>query len=324
MNNIMNQKIVNLLFPAIGFIIFIYIIFDIGIEKIAYTFISIPIFYYLIALIIFIPRLYLTSYKWLIISKKQKFNFDLFFLAKIFLKTMFFGSVTPGAIGLHLRIYYLKKRSKESIEKCLTNSLIETGISLIGSLFLALIGSIILFKYFPEFILIISLFFIFYVIVFVVLIWKKGGSKIFNFLVRYFIPNRYRSTAFKSIDSLYKDIPKIRDLAYPFLIELLVRVIAASQVYIIALAFSIDIPYIYFILMSLISVALSHVLPISIGGLGIREGIFIYLLSKFGVNSEIAFVISLSGFIVKLLIPGLVGLIIPFREKEKIHYNKFY
>jgi uncharacterized membrane protein YbhN (UPF0104 family) len=94
-----------------------------------------------------------------------------------------------------------------------------------------------------------------------------------------------------------------------------VRIIAATQVYIIALAFSIEIPFIYFIFLSLISVALSHVLPISIGGLGIREGIFIYLLSEFGVIPEIAFVISLSGFIVKLLIPGLIGLIIPLREK---------
>jgi uncharacterized protein (TIRG00374 family) len=318
MKKIMNQKIINILFPIIGFIIFIYIIFDIGIDKITNTFLTIPIFYYLIALSLFIPRLFFTSYKWLIISKKQKFNFNLLFLANIFLKTMFFGSITPGAIGLHLRIYYLKIKSKESIEKCLTNSLIETGISLIGGLFLALLGSIIFYKYFPEFIPILTLFFIFYLIVFTVLIWKKGGNKIFNFMVKYFIPKRYRETTLQSIDSLYKDIPKIRDLATPFLIELFVRVIAATQVYIIALAFSINIPYIHFIFLSFISVALSHVLPISIGGLGIREGIFIYLLSEFGVIPEIAFVISLSGFIVKLLIPGLIGLMIPLKENYKI------
>lgn len=315
MNKEINQKIINILFPTIGFIIFVYLVYDIGFDKIVNSFISIPILYYLIALTLFIPRLYFTSYKWLIISKKQKFNFDLFFLANLFLKTMFYGSITPGAIGLHLRIYYLKKRSNESIEKCLTNSLIETGISLIGGLFLALIGSLILFEYFPEFIFIITIFFIFYLIVFVVLIWKKGGSKIFNFIVKYFIPKKYRTSAFKSIDSLYKDIPKIRDLVFPFILEIIVRIIAATQVYIIALAFSIEIPFIYFIFLSLMSVALSHVLPISIGGLGIREGIFIYLLSEFGVIPEIAFVISLSGFIVKLLIPGLIGLIIPLREK---------
>ena len=73
----MNQKLINILFPIIGLIIFIYIIFDIGIEKIAYTFLTIPILYYLIALTLFVPRLFFTSYKWLIISKKQKFNFQI-------------------------------------------------------------------------------------------------------------------------------------------------------------------------------------------------------------------------------------------------------
>ncbi len=316
MKKIINQKIVNLLFPVIGFIIFLYIIIDIGIDKIVNTFISIPIQYYILALFIFIPRLYLTSYKWLIISKKQKFNFNISFLANLFLKTMFFGSVTPGAIGLHLRIYYLKKKSKASIEKCLTNSLLETGISLIGGLFLALIGSIILFDYFPEFIFVILLFFIFYVTVFIVLIWRKGGIKIFNLFVKSFIPEKYRDTAIRSVDFLYEDIPRIRDLVFPFILELIIRIIAATQVYIIALAFSTNIPFVYFIFMSFISVALSHVLPITVGGLGIREGIFVFILSKFGVQPEIAFVISLSGFMVKLLIPGLIGLIIPFKEKN--------
>ena len=59
----MNKKLINILFPIIGFIIFIYIIFDIGIEKIAYTFLTIPIIYYLIALSLFVPRLFFTSYK---------------------------------------------------------------------------------------------------------------------------------------------------------------------------------------------------------------------------------------------------------------------
>jgi len=90
---------------------------------------------------------------------------------------------------------------------------------------------------------------------------------------------------------------------------------AAIQVYIIAQAFLINITFYEFILISIISVVISNILPISIGGLGIREGAFVFLLSKFGVQSEIAFVISISGFFVKILIPGLIGLIISFRKK---------
>ena len=308
-------KNIGKLFPIIGIIIFIYIITDIGIEKIGSAFSLIPLEYFLLALLLFIPRWLLSSYKWYFISKKQKMDFKLFFLSKIFLITLFLGSITPGAIGLHLRIYYLKKKSKASLEKCLTNSLIESGLSLITGLLIAFIGSIILIELYPELPIIIFPFFIFYLSVFIVLLEKRGGNKLFNILIRPFIPERYKTTIDKSVESLYQDIPKIKDMLIPFLIEIIVWIFAAIQVYIIAQAFLINITFYEFILISIISVVISNILPISIGGLGIREGAFVFLLSKFGVQSEVAFVISISGFLVKILIPGLIGLIISFRKK---------
>lgn len=308
-------KNIGKLFPIIGIIIFIYIITDIGIEKIGSAFSLIPVEYFLLALLLFIPRWLLSSYKWYFISKKQKMDFKLFFLSKIFLITLFLGSITPGAIGLHLRIYYLKTKSKASLEKCLTNSLIESGLSLITGLLIAFIGSIILIELYPELPIIILPFFIFYLSVFIVLLEKRGGNKLFNILIRPFIPERYKTTIDKSVESLYQDIPKIKDMLIPFLIEIIVWIFAAIQVYIIAQAFLINITFYEFILISIISVVISNILPISIGGLGIREGAFVFLLSKFGVQSEVAFVISISGFLVKILIPGLIGLIISFRKK---------
>jgi len=38
--------------------------------------------------------------------------------------------------------------------------------------------------------------------------------------------------------------------------------------------------------------ALASLIPISISGLGVREGVFIYYLVKIGVNKETAFLIS--------------------------------
>ena len=302
-------------FPIIGIIIFIYIINDIGIDKILFTFTSIPLIYYLLAFLIFIPRLILSTYKWFFICKKQKIDLKFFYLLKIFLITLFLGGTTPGSIGLHLRIYYIKKKSETSLEKCLTNSLIESGSSLIVGLFLALIGSIILIDLYPELLFVILPFFIFFLLVFIVLLEKRGGSRLFNILIRPFIPEKFRKNIDKSVESLYQDIPKLREMIIPFMIEIFVWVIAALQVYIISQAFSINISIFEFIFISIISVVISNILPISIGGLGIREGTFVYLLSKFGVVSEVAFVISLSGFLVKILIPGFIGLIISLRKK---------
>ncbi|MCK4347606.1 MAG: flippase-like domain-containing protein [Thermoplasmatales archaeon] len=313
-----NIKKISKLFPIIGIILLIYIIIDIGTEKIVYTFISIPIQFYALALLLFIPRLFLSSYKWQYICRKQKMDFSLLYLAKIFLITLFLGSVTPGSIGLHLRIHYLKEKSKASLEKCIANSLTESALALIAGLFLALIGSVVLIDKFPELIFILLPFFIFYTSAFVVLIKKGRGNRIFNIFIRPLIPAKFKETVNKSIESLYKDIPRLRDTLFPFLIEILIWVVAASQVYIIAQAFSIEIPYFLFVLISIISVIISNVLPISIGGLGIREGTFVFLMSKFGVDPEIAFVISLSGFMVKILIPGLIGLIISFGMGKRV------
>ena len=288
---------------------------NIRIEKILSTFSSIPLIYFLIALLIFIPRLLFSTYKWFIICKKQKIDLNFLYLLKIYLITLFLGGTTPGSIGLHLRIYYIKNKSKETLEKCLTNSLIESGLSLITGLFIALIGSIVLINIYPELVFIILPFFIFYLSVFIVLLEKRGGSKLFNILIRPFIPDKYKAGIDKSVESLYKNIPKLKEMFVPFLIEILVWFTAAFQVYIISQAFSINISFFDFIIISIISVVISNILPISIGGLGIREGAFVYLLSEFGVESEIAFVISLSGFLVKILIPGFVGLIISLRRK---------
>ena len=197
----------------------------------------------------------------------------------------------------------------------MTNSLIESGSSLIVGLFLALIGSIILIDLYPELLFVILPFFIFFLLVFIVLLEKRGGSRLFNILIRPFIPEKFRKNIDKSVESLYQDIPKLREMIIPFMIEIFVWVIAALQVYIISQAFSINISIFEFIFISIISVVISNILPISIGGLGIREGTFVYLLSKFGVVSEVAFVISLSGFLVKILIPGFIGLIISLRKK---------
>jgi uncharacterized protein (TIRG00374 family) len=158
-----------------------------------------------------------------------------------------------------------------------------------------------------------------YLSAYVTLIREGVGSRIFNIFIRPFIPTKFKENFDKSIITLYEDIPKLKDTFIPFLIEILIWITAATQVYIISQSFSIEMNYFTFILISIISVIISNILPLSIGGLGIREGAFVFLMSQFGVEHEIAFVISLGGFIVKILIPGIIGLLFSFFRNNKIN-----
>jgi len=310
------------LIPIIGLVLFIYIVWSIGFNKIISAFLSIPPLFFVLALTISIPRTILYGYKWWFICKKQKMDFSILYLTKIFLMTLFYGIVTPLAIGLHIRIHYLRKKGEYTLEKCLANSLIDNTTGFIVGIFLALIGSLILIDRAPSIFPPFLLFFVFYITAFIVLMKKKRGSRLFNILVRPFIPVKYKERMDKSVEMIYEDIPRIRDLFWPFVIEGMIWIVGAVQVYVIALGFSVNVPLHMFIFIAVLSVIATGMLPISIGGLGVREGMFVFLMSTFGVEPEVAFVISLGGFFVKTLIPGIFGLIISFGEKGFISDSK--
>jgi uncharacterized membrane protein YbhN (UPF0104 family) len=121
---------------------------------------------------------------------------------------------------------------------------------------------------------------------------------------------------------IYEDLPKLSETVIPFLYEIIIWIVAATQVYILAMAFTIQIPYFEFILISIISVVISNMIPISVGGLGVREGIFVMMLASYTVSYEIAFVLSLAGFLVKTLIPSLIGLLLLLATGHRYSLSK--
>lgn len=306
-------KVIGKFLPIIGVILLIYLIYDTGFARIADAFVKIPAHYFIIALLLLFIRLPIRTYKWQYICKKQKMNFKLFYLMKVHLIGIFYGFVTPGGLGSHIRLFYLRK--KGSLEKCLANSVLDSSTAFISSSFLALIGSIVLFEFVPGLLPLFLVAFLFYAAIFIVFIKHSHGSKIFNFFIRLFIPKKYKERVSKSIDTLYEDIPRARDIIFPFILDIIVIIISTTQVYILAQAFSIDVPYVTFILVRLISVFVTGIFPITIGGLGLREYIFVKLLAPYGITGDIAMAISLSGFIVSTLTPSLFGAALAFKER---------
>ena len=292
--------------PIIGIIIFIFIIIEIGLDNIVSSLLLInPIFFFIASLLI-IPRIILSSYKWLIICRKQKMFFHLFFIIKIFLISIFYSIITPASVGGFISIHYIKKKANVKWGKSITNSLLDASTEFIAGLFLALIGSIILIEHYPGIFPMILFFFLLISSIFIILIKKEKGQFLFKLLIRRFIPKKLRLKIDGSIETFYEDIPRLRELIIPLFLEIIVWIIMGTQVYIIALGFSINIPFYQFILIYTISF-IAGIIPISIGGIGVREGIFILILSKFGVDPQSSFVISIVGYSLTNLIPGIIG-----------------
>ena len=304
------------LLPIIGIILFIYIIINVGIDKILNAFTIIPFYFFIYATIPYFLRLILTSYKWKYIAKKQKMDFSLPFLMKINMISNFYRNVTPGGFGGYIRIFYLRKKSKSSLEKCLVNMLLDIVTGSTSGFFLASIGAIFFMDVLPGVFFIFFVYLILNATALVVFIKKRSGSKLLNIFIRPLIPKKYKEKIDKTFESFYEDIPRLKDLSLPYIIEFFIWLVLALQVYIIAQPFSLGIPFHEFFLIHTISSAAIMILPITVSGLGIREGAFVILLSAYGIAPEIAVVISLSGYIVKMIIPTSAGMILSLRKES--------
>ncbi|MCD6171203.1 MAG: flippase-like domain-containing protein, partial [Thermoplasmata archaeon] len=178
--------------PFIGLSLLIYIIYKVGINKIATSIAGINPLYLLFSFLIFIPRIFMSTYKWQVISKKQGINVDLIPMIKINLIGLFYGTITPLWIGDAIRIFYLKEKSNESLGKCVSNYTIDQIITLLSLFILAMIGSIIVMNSFPYLILTIFLIFIALLSTIIILKNEKRGKKLFNIIYNFFLPDKFK------------------------------------------------------------------------------------------------------------------------------------
>ncbi|MFH1888503.1 MAG: lysylphosphatidylglycerol synthase transmembrane domain-containing protein [Candidatus Omnitrophota bacterium] len=105
-------------------------------------------------------------------------------------------------------------------------------------------------------------------------------------------------------------------------LSLLIQIIMPIIFYIIALSIGIKINIVYFFVFMPIISSIS-LLPISLGGLGLRDATTIFFFAKAGVSKDMAFAMSLVSFSFILIIGILGGVLYALTvHHRRIQYNK--
>jgi uncharacterized protein (TIRG00374 family) len=116
----------------------------------------------------------------------------------------------------------------------------------------------------------------------------------------------------ESIKNLHEEIFILRSqkkiILSNLMLSLLIQIIGPLDFYIIALALGIKVSMVYFFIFMPIIGAIT-LLPISIGGLGLRDAATIFFFAKVGVGKDLAFAMSLVSFFF-ILVCGSIGGII--------------
>ncbi len=223
--------------------------------------------------------LYMVFYYIFFVAKVYRFEYILNFygykpsyknLLGATIESQYFGFITPSRVGESIKIIYLQDR--ENIPKRVS-TLAYLYDRFQDLYFMAVMGIL-------SFVFILKLPVNTYLIIFALIM-----------LFLFFIKNKIIEILAKKFDiqniqnlNLKSDIVLFFQNGFIYLFYFL-------QYYCLALSLGVDIDFFYLSAVTVIG-ALASLIPISISGLGIREGVFIYYLVKMGVDKESAFLIS--------------------------------
>jgi hypothetical protein len=267
-------------------------------------------FWLVLAFITLILGKIITSYRWQILLKAQEIDIPLRFLIGSVFVGQFFNSFLPTTIGGDaMRAYDTAALSKDS-----TKSVVSVFADrLIGVFALALLAVAALLIGFAS-----GQDVSFYVIpvMLVFFLCSIGVLLIFNARLYILLDQLLRlahlvkiagklEEAYRSFNIL-RNVPQV--LAIAFLASLLLQINVILFYYFIGVSLDLGVSFLYFAM--IVPVALVVLLvPFSINGIGIREGIFVYLLTGLGVETREAIALSWISFGL-MLTQGIIGGII--------------
>ncbi len=270
----------------------LYIVFSkIDIREIVVMFRKIGLFYFLLASLLYIVSLLVSTSRWKLLLP-EKFTFRRLF--SLYMIGSFFSSFLPGVIGGDVvKAYYLNKDAKK-LSLTLASIFMDRylGYASLMAIGIAAFPFTLIFFGGSAYKWVMPAIFVSFVI----------GSFLFFGLK---IGKRFRTVS--EFYDYFVSLKERKDVIMKaVMLSFLVQFMGFSAVALLASAMGENIPVLLLFVFLPIVITISS-LPISISGLGVREGTFVILLGLIGVRPEVATSLSLSWFF-SIFVGSLPGL----------------
>ncbi|MEK6672093.1 MAG: lysylphosphatidylglycerol synthase transmembrane domain-containing protein [Nitrospirota bacterium] len=290
-----------LLKAAISGSLLYYVISKTGLGKIASTLGGINIGSFLVAVVLYLFAIYLSSIRWGLLMSDRPRKKQLF---SLYLIGSFFNIFLPGTIGGDaVKAYYLYKERGNS-SAVIASVFMDRYIGFAALAFIGIAAFPFGFSYFRGS-------FIEWILPLMVLSFISGSFIVFGLRLGQRI--RFLSGLYEYF-SLY--MKKRTVLFKTFLLSLAVQTTGVLAVYTLSKGLNMQLPLLpLFIFIPVISAMTT--IPISISGLGVREASFVLLFAYLGLSPSEATALSLSWFL-SASTGSLAGLIEYIKYKNRL------
>ena len=304
----MSKRTWTILRFTVAIAIIVFLLTKISIPDVVDSIISAKIHYIIAAFIV-------SSFSWLILSYRLKFfsnmqglTISTFQAFEINVSTLFYGLFLPGGnlTGGVIKFYKLSRKDNK-----LPEALVALALDRVfATLALCAVGLFFWMLSVPDDskLLVLSMIFILLGLAFFcLLIFFDTDHRVIKWLLS--LANKvYASPKLNRFIQSLSGLGRVplRPLIFMTVISIASQLLNLLVFFLLLKSIDLDVPFVSIGWIRSV-VVLVTMIPISISGMGLREGAFILLLGAFGVSDGSAFAYSLLVFAVTRIVPGLLG-----------------
>lgn len=306
----MKKTIKFLLKATVSITLFWYLLSKTELTEVFAALQSATLFWLILAFLLLYIGKFLTAYRWQLLLGAQGIKIPLKTLIASIFVGQFFNSFLPTTVGGDaVRIYDTAAHSKDST-KAITSVFVDRLIGVLALGMLAVLGLAFGYLQGQE----VSFFVWPAIVVFTICL--SGFVVIFNRPLAATLERFVRTLKMKriadKIQETYLALHLIKDntlvLVNAFLLSIALQVNVVFFYYFIGRSINLGVSLLYFFIIVPVALVIL-IVPFSINGIGLREGIFVFLLTGLMVPPQLAIALSLLSFGLTLT-QGLLGGII--------------
>jgi uncharacterized membrane protein YbhN (UPF0104 family) len=281
-----------------------YFLSRIHIERFVHTFATADYSYIGLALVVYLCCQVISALRWFTLARPLGIETPFKDMLRYYLIGMFFNLFAPGTVGGDVsRVYYLvqDERARASGRPVTTvhatiSVLMDRAIGMVVLVWLGAAGLLLFPDYaVPHAVRTVTLLFALGLII----------AAVLTPLLRRFLPEDGHHLAVKLRLALRSYRTQWRALTNAILLSILVHLIQAWMHVLMGRALGLDVPFSFCIIVYPL-VGTFSAIPISLNGLGLREGGYLYLLAVIGIGSEKGVAFGLLLFLIVAL-DSLIG-----------------
>jgi len=297
---------------SVGLLVFFFT--RIHIERFFHTFASADFSYIALALVVYFLSQFLSTLRWEVLARPLGFKKPFMVFLNFYLIGMFFNLFAPGTVGGDIsRIYYLARDEEGGREKDWGGITLNATVSVfvdrvIGMMVLVWLGALGLIL-FPQYAVPSAV----RLLTFALALGFIVGGLLIPVLRR-MLPDVGYSTVVKLRVALRSYRARWQAIPQAIALSFVIHLIQAWIHLLIGRAIHIEIPFSYCIILYPL-VGTFAAIPITLNGLGLREGGYLFLLAVIGINSEKAIAFGVLLFLA-IAADSLVGGVVFLLKKS--------